>query len=66
MRHLQDFESVRKAAAEIKSKYEKLYCLSLNAGIMATPDKATKDGYFVAEFVSLELFWEDENFTAKV
>ena len=22
-----------------------LYCLSLNAGIMATPDKATKDGY---------------------
>ena len=42
---LQDFESVRKAAAEIKSKYEKLYCLSLNAGIMATPDKATKDGY---------------------
>ncbi|OLQ05612.1 putative oxidoreductase [Symbiodinium microadriaticum] len=29
-----DFESVRKAAAEIKSKYEKLYCLSLNAGIM--------------------------------
>ncbi|OLQ03660.1 putative oxidoreductase [Symbiodinium microadriaticum] len=42
---LQDFESVRKAAAEIKSKYKMLYCLSLNAGIMATPDKATKDGY---------------------
>jgi len=42
---LQDLESVRKAAAEIKSKYKKLYCLSLNAGIMATPDKATKDGY---------------------
>jgi len=42
---LQDLESVRKAAAEIKSKYKKIYCLSLNAGIMATPDKATKDGY---------------------
>mmetsp|Transcript_37268 Transcript_37268/g.68186 ORF Transcript_37268/g.68186 Transcript_37268/m.68186 type:complete len:329 (-) Transcript_37268:56-1042(-) len=42
---LQDFETVRKAAAEIKSKYTKLYCLSLNAGIMATPDRATKDGY---------------------
>jgi len=42
---LQDFESVRKAAAEIKSKYRKVYCLALNAGIMATPDRATKDGY---------------------
>lgn len=42
---LQDFESVRRAAEEIKSKYKKLYCLSLNAGIAATPDKATKDGY---------------------
>jgi NAD(P)-dependent dehydrogenase (short-subunit alcohol dehydrogenase family) len=42
---LQDFDSVRKAAAEITSKYSKLYCLANNAGIMATPDKATKDGY---------------------
>ena len=42
---LQDLESVRKAAAEIKGKYSKIYCLSLNAGIMATPDRATKDGY---------------------
>ncbi|CAE7460651.1 unnamed protein product [Symbiodinium natans] len=44
---LQDFESVRRAAAEIKSKYRKLYCLSLNAGIVAMPDKATKDGFDV-------------------
>lgn len=42
---LQDFASVRNAAEEIKGKYDKLYCLSNNAGIMATPDKATKDGY---------------------
>ena len=42
---LQDFESVRSAVAEIKSKYPKIYCLANNAGIMATPDKATKDGY---------------------
>ena len=42
---LQDFSSVRKAAEEIKSKYSKIYCLANNAGIMATPDKATVDGY---------------------
>jgi NAD(P)-dependent dehydrogenase (short-subunit alcohol dehydrogenase family) len=42
---LQDFDSVRKAAQEIKRKYDKIYCLSNNAGIMATPDRATKDGY---------------------
>lgn len=42
---LQDIESVRKAIAEVKSKYDKIYCLSNNAGIMATPDRATKDGY---------------------
>ena len=45
---LQDFESVRKAAAEIKQKYENsdgIYCVCWNAGIMATPDKATVDGY---------------------
>ena len=41
---LQDFASVRKAAEQIKSKYKKLYCLSLNAGIMMTPDVATTDG----------------------
>ncbi|CAB9526725.1 Dehydrogenase/reductase SDR family member on chromosome X [Seminavis robusta] len=42
---LQSFESVRKAAAEIKSKYTALYCVCWNAGIMATPDQATVDGY---------------------
>ena len=42
---LQDFSSVRKAIQEIKSKYSKIYCLANNAGIMATPDKATVDGY---------------------
>ncbi|CAE6909257.1 unnamed protein product [Symbiodinium natans] len=42
---LQDFASVRKAASEIKSKYSKLYCLANNAGIAASVDKATKDGY---------------------
>ncbi len=42
---LQNFESVRKAAGEIKSRYDKIYCLSNNAGIMATPDEATVDGY---------------------
>jgi len=42
---LQEFASVRRAAEEIKSKYKKIYCLANNAGIMATPDKATVDGY---------------------
>lgn len=42
---LQDFASVREAIREIKSKYTKIYCLANNAGIMATPDKATVDGY---------------------
>jgi len=42
---LQDFSSVRNAAKEISSKYDKMYCLCNNAGIMATPDEATKDGY---------------------
>ena len=42
---LQSFESVRSAAEAIKAKYEKLYCLANNAGIMATPDEATVDGY---------------------
>jgi NAD(P)-dependent dehydrogenase (short-subunit alcohol dehydrogenase family) len=42
---LQDFGSVRQAAATIKERYNKIYCLANNAGIMATPDKATVDGY---------------------
>lgn len=42
---LQDFSSVRKACAQIKEKYTSLYCLSNNAGIMATPDEITNDGY---------------------
>lgn len=42
---LQNFESVRKAATEVKSRYDKIYCLANNAGIMATPDEATVDGY---------------------
>jgi len=42
---LQDFESVRKAAKEVKSKYSMIYCLANNAGIMAAEDKATTDGY---------------------
>jgi NAD(P)-dependent dehydrogenase (short-subunit alcohol dehydrogenase family) len=42
---LQDFSSVRSAIQEIKSKYNKIYCLANNAGIMATPDQATGDGY---------------------
>lgn len=41
---LQDFASVKKAAEEIKSKYKQIYCLANNAGIMMTPDTATKDG----------------------
>ncbi len=42
---LQNFETVRKAANEIKSRYDAIYCLANNAGIMATPDEATVDGY---------------------
>lgn len=42
---LQDFASVRKACEEIKSKYSSIYCLSNNAGIMATPDEITGDGF---------------------
>jgi NAD(P)-dependent dehydrogenase (short-subunit alcohol dehydrogenase family) len=42
---LQSFRSVRKAASEIKSRYQTIYCLANNAGIMATPDEATEDGY---------------------
>ena len=44
---LQDFAPVRAATKEIKSKYTSLYlyCLANNAGIMAKPDEATKNGY---------------------
>lgn len=46
---LQDFQSVRDAVKEIKSKgYKEIYCLSNNAGIMAVDDTKTKsDGYEV-------------------
>ncbi len=42
---LQDFDSVREACGEIKSKYTSIYCLSNNAGIMATPDEITGNGF---------------------
>ncbi len=42
---LQNFESVRKAAQTLRETYDSIYCLSNNAGIMATPDEATLDGY---------------------
>lgn len=42
---LQNFETVRKAASEMKGRYDAIYCLTNNAGIMATPDEATVDGY---------------------
>jgi len=42
---LQDFSSVKKACKEIKDDYTSLYCLSNNAGIMATPDEITGDSF---------------------
>ncbi|CAB9515781.1 Short-chain dehydrogenase TIC 32, chloroplastic [Seminavis robusta] len=42
---LQSFESVRKAATEIKSNYTAVYCVCWNAGIMGAADEATVDGY---------------------
>lgn len=42
---LQDFSSVRKAAKQIQSQYQRIYCLANNAGISGTPDEATVDGY---------------------
>ena len=44
---LQDFASVRSAIDEIKTKYDRLDILCNNAGVMALPDEATKDGYDV-------------------
>ena len=42
---LQDFAGVRAAVSAIRKKYDKLYCLANNAGVMAMDDEATKDGY---------------------
>jgi NAD(P)-dependent dehydrogenase (short-subunit alcohol dehydrogenase family) len=44
---LQDLESVRSAARTIASKFDVLDVLCHNAGVMALPDQATKDGYDV-------------------
>lgn len=44
---LQDFDSVKEAANQVKSKYKQVDVLINNAGIMAMDDKATKDGYDV-------------------
>lgn len=44
---LQDFASVRAAAAEILDRYDRLDILCNNAGVMALADQATKDGYDV-------------------
>lgn len=44
---LQDFESVRTAIKEINSSFEVINVLCNNAGVMALPDQATKDGYDV-------------------
>ena len=44
---LQDFDSVRNAASVIKEKVGQLDVLCNNAGVMAMPDQATKDGYDV-------------------
>ena len=42
---LQDFDSVRAAADEIKSNYDVIDVLCNNAAVMALEDLATKDGY---------------------
>ncbi len=44
---LQDFASVREAAAEINANYNRLDVLCNNAGVMALRDQATIDGYDV-------------------
>lgn len=44
---LQDFASVRQAAETIRATVGKLDVLCNNAGVMALPDQATKDGYDV-------------------
>ncbi len=45
--NLQNFESVRNAAKEIRDKYDKIDVLVNNAGVMALKDEATNDGYDV-------------------
>merc|ERR1712224_846446 len=53
---LQDFASVRAAAAKIKEDFPNgIDVLCNNAGIMLFPDKATKDGYDV-QMLTKELF----------
>ena len=42
---LSDFESVKKAAGEVKAAVPQLDVLCNNAGVMAFPDQGTKDGY---------------------
>ncbi|GBG29422.1 Short chain dehydrogenase family protein [Hondaea fermentalgiana] len=42
---LQSFASVREAAAKVRESFPEVHCLANNAGIMATPDRATKDGF---------------------
>ncbi len=44
---LQDLQSVRSAAASIRSKHDRIDVLCNNAGVMALEDRATKDGYDV-------------------
>ncbi len=44
---LQDLENVRAAIKDISSNFELLDVLCNNAGVMALPDQATKDGYDV-------------------
>lgn len=44
---LQDFASVRTAAAAVRSQTDVLDILCNNAGVMALPDQATGDGYDV-------------------
>ena len=44
---LQDFDSVRAAAQRINEEHDVLDVLCNNAGVMALPDRATKDGYDV-------------------
>lgn len=44
---LQDFGSVRSAAEAVRAKYGVVDVLCNNAGVMALPDQATKDGYDV-------------------
>eukprot|EP00516_Mucochytrium_quahogii_P002336 CAMPEP_0203759876 /NCGR_PEP_ID=MMETSP0098-20131031/13185_1 /ASSEMBLY_ACC=CAM_ASM_000208 /TAXON_ID=96639 /ORGANISM=" , Strain NY0313808BC1" /LENGTH=324 /DNA_ID=CAMNT_0050653175 /DNA_START=186 /DNA_END=1157 /DNA_ORIENTATION=- len=44
---LMDFASVRVAAKSLLDKFDSIDVLCNNAGVMALPDKATKDGYDV-------------------